>query len=169
MSAGHTIYLEELGLTPGDSVSYYARATDTDAVQGGKTVVERHLLRADSSVPEGLQAGAVAGPGGGGGGGGGNDVGQLSQQQKEIVAATFNVIRDKAKLSAEKYRENVVFLTLSQGKLKTQVDELIEKMKSRQVDQDERFKKIADLLSKASPEMGSAEADAAEAGSERRR
>ncbi len=62
--------------------------------------------------------------GGGGGGGGGNDVGQLSQQQKEIVAATFNVIRDKAKLSAEKYRENVVFLTLSQGKLKTQVDEL---------------------------------------------
>ena len=59
------------------------------------------------------------------------------------------MIRDKAKLSADKYRENVVFLTLSQGKLKTQVDELIEKMKSRQVDQDERFKKIADLLAKA--------------------
>ena len=33
MSAGHTIYLEELGLTPGDSVSYYARATDSDTVQ----------------------------------------------------------------------------------------------------------------------------------------
>ena len=46
----------------------------------------------------------------------------------------------------------LVFLTLSQGKLRGQVDELIEKMKSRQVDQDERFKKIADLLTKASPE-----------------
>ena len=37
VSAGHTIYLEELGLTPGDSVSYYARATDSDTVQS-KTV-----------------------------------------------------------------------------------------------------------------------------------
>jgi hypothetical protein len=158
VSAGHTVYLEELGLTPGDSVSYYARATDTDAVQGGKTTssdiyfVQIRPFRKDFK-PAQSQAQM------GGGGGGGNDVGQLSQQQKEIVAATFNVIRDKAKLSAEKYRENVVFLTLSQGKLRNQVDELIEKMKSRQVDQDERFKKIADLLSKASPEMGSAEAD----------
>ena len=156
VSAGHTIYLEELGLTPGDSVSYYARATDSD-VQAGRTVssdiyfVQIRPYRKDFK-PAQSQAQQ------GGGGGGGNDVGQLSQQQKEIVAATFNVIRDKAKISAEKYRENVVFLTLSQGKLKTQVEELIEKMRSRQVDQDERFKKISDLLSKAVPEMGTAEA-----------
>ncbi len=157
VSAGHTVYLEELELTPGDSVSYYARATDTDSVQGGKVTssdiyfVQIRPFRKDFKA---AQSQAQMG-----GGGGGNDVGQLSQQQKEIVAATFNVVRDRAKLSAEKYRENVVFLTLSQGKLRNQVDELIEKMKSRQVDQDERFKKIADLLSKASPEMGAAEAD----------
>ena len=131
-----------------------------------KDRVERHLLRADPAVQKDFKPAQSQAQGGGGGGGGGNDVGQLSQQQKEIVAATFNVIRDKAKLSAEKYRENVVFLTLSQGKLKTQVEELIEKMRSRQVDQDERFKKISDLLSKASPEMGTAEADTAQAGSE---
>ena len=142
----------------GRFVSYYARANDTDAVQGGKTTtsdiyfVQIRPFRKDFK-PAQSQAQM------GGGGGGGNDVGQLSQQQKEIVAATFNVVRDKAKISAEKYRENVVFLTLSQGKLRSQVDELIEKMKSRQVDQDERFKKIADLLPKASPEMGSAEGD----------
>jgi hypothetical protein len=158
VSAGHTIYLEELGLQPGDSVSYYARATDTDAVEGGKTAssdiyfVQIRPFRKDFK-PAQSQAQA------GGGGGGGNDVGQLSQQQKEIVAATFNVLRDRSKLSAEKYREDVVFLTLSQGKLRTQVNELVEKMKSRQIDQDERFKKISDLLSKASPEMGSAETD----------
>jgi hypothetical protein len=33
VSAGHTIYLEELGLKPGDFVSYYAKASDVDAVQ----------------------------------------------------------------------------------------------------------------------------------------
>src|SRR5437899_2731690 len=37
VSAGHTVYLEELGLKPGDVVSYYARATDNDSVQGSKT------------------------------------------------------------------------------------------------------------------------------------
>jgi hypothetical protein len=157
VSAGHTIYLEELGLTPGDSLSYYARATDTDSVQGGKTVSsDIYFVQIRPYRKDFKQAQSQAQ---GGGGGGGNDVGQLSQQQKEIVAATFNVIRDKAKLLPEKYRENVVMLTLAQGKLRTQVDELIEKMKSRQVDQDERFKKISGLLSKASPEMGSAESD----------
>src|SRR5258708_1029369 len=32
-----TIYLEELNLKPGDLVSYYAKATDSDRVQGAKT------------------------------------------------------------------------------------------------------------------------------------
>src|SRR5204863_2726691 len=34
LSAGHTVYLEELGLKPGAAVSYYARALDNAAVQG---------------------------------------------------------------------------------------------------------------------------------------
>ena len=68
--------------------------------------------------------------GGGGGGGGGQQVGQLSQQQREIVAATFNIVRDKAKTTAEKFRENVVFLNLAQAKLREQVEELRGKMNS---------------------------------------
>ena len=45
---------------PGDSVSYYARATDNDSA-GGEIGLEQPLLPAHSSVQEGLQAGAVAG------------------------------------------------------------------------------------------------------------
>src|SRR5205085_8947823 len=37
VTAGHTIYLEELGLKPGDFVSYYAKATDNDSVPGPQT------------------------------------------------------------------------------------------------------------------------------------
>ena len=102
VSAGHTIYLEELGLTPGDSVSYYARATDTDSVQAGKTVSSDIYFVQIRPYRKDFKPAQSQAQGGGGGGGGGNDVGQLSQQQKEIVAATFNVIRDKAKISAEK-------------------------------------------------------------------
>ena len=131
VSAGHTIYLEELGLKPGDFVSYYAKASDTDAVQGSKTTtsdiyfVQIRPFKKDYK-PSQSQAG-----GGGGGGGGGQQVGQLSQQQREIVAATFNIVRDKAKTKPEKFRENVVFLNLAQAKLRDQVEELVGKLKAR--------------------------------------
>ena len=37
VQAGHTIYLEELNVKPGDFVSYYAKATDNNGVDGAKT------------------------------------------------------------------------------------------------------------------------------------
>ncbi|MEQ1868767.1 MAG: hypothetical protein ABL961_01970, partial [Vicinamibacterales bacterium] len=37
VTATHTLYLEEMGLSAGDFVSYYAKAADNDAVAGAKT------------------------------------------------------------------------------------------------------------------------------------
>src|SRR5213594_472535 len=111
VSAGHTVYLEELGLKPGDVVSYFARATDNDAVQGPKTstsdiyFVQIRPFKKDFK-PAQSQAG---------GGGGNQDMGALSKAQKDVVAGTFNTVRDRAKVNAAKYRENVVFLTLAQA------------------------------------------------------
>ena len=159
VSAGHTIYLEELGLKPGDFVSYYAKATDTDVVQGPKVAtsdiyfVQIRPFKKDYK-PSQSQAG-----GGGGGGGQGQQVGQLSQQQREIVAATFNQVRDKAKTKPEKFRENVVFLNLAQAKLREQVEELVGKLKSRLGSVDPSYNKIAEILPKAVDEMKSAETD----------
>jgi Domain of unknown function (DUF4175) len=158
VSAGHTIYLEELGLKPGDFVSYYAKASDTDAVQGSKTTtsdiyfVQIRPFKKDYK-PSQSQAG------GGGGGGGGQQVGQLSQQQREIVAATFNIVRDKAKTKPEKFRENVVFLNLAQAKLREQVEELVGKLKARLGTVDPAYNKIAEALPKAADEMKAAESD----------
>ena len=131
----HDLVSEELRLVPGDSVPYYAEATDTDSVPSGRTVSSDIYF---VQIPPRLQgftpsrrrpAGAAAAVGG-------NDVGQPSQQQKEMtVAATFNVVRDKAEgPRGELSRERGVPSPLSQGKLKTQIEELIEKMRSRQVD-----------------------------------
>src|SRR3954451_18845871 len=158
VSAGHTIYLEELGLQPGDFVSYYAKATDTDAVQGAKTTTSDIYfvqIRPFKKDYKPAQSQAM----GGGGGGGGQQVGQLSQQQREIVAATFNIVRDKAKTKPDKYRENVVFLNLAQAKLREQVEELVGKLKSRLGAVDPKYNKIAEALPKAADEMKLAEAD----------
>src|SRR5260370_4843948 len=97
--------------------------------------------------------------GGGGGGGGGNQVGQLSEQQGESGGATLNTACDKAKMTAEKYRENTVFLTLAQAKLREQVEELSGKMNSRLDAVDPAFKAIADALPKAAAEMKTAESN----------
>lgn len=158
VSAGHTIYLEELGLKPGDFVSYYAKATDTDTIAGPKTAtsdiyfVQIRPFRKDYKP---AQSQAMAG----GGGGGQQNVGQLSQQQREIVAATFNAVRDKAKTKPEKYRENVVFLNLAQAKLREQVEELVGKLDARLGSVDQSFNNIAALLPKAAAEMKSAEGE----------
>src|SRR5262245_636759 len=156
VSASHTIYLEEMGLKPGDFVSYYAKATDTDSVAGAKTSTSDIYfvqIRPFKKDYKAAQWAAMRG----GGGCGGQSVGQLSQQQREIVAATFNAVRDKAKTKPEKYRENIVFLNLAQAKLREQVEELVTKLQSRLGSVDEGFNKLAEMLPKASSEMKTAE------------
>src|SRR5205823_14640719 len=157
VSAGHTIYLEELGLKPGDFVSYYAKASDTDGVSGSKTATsdiyfaQIRPFRKDYKPAQSQAQG--------GGGGGQQAVGELSRQQREIVAATFNIVRDKPKTKADKFRENVVFLNLAQAKLREQVEELVGKLKARLGAVDPSFNIIAEALPKAATEMKAAESD----------
>jgi uncharacterized membrane protein YgcG len=75
VTAGHTFYLEELNVQPGDFVSYYARATDNDAVQGAKPASsDLYFVRIRPFRKDYRQAQSQAGGGGGGGGGGGSGV-----------------------------------------------------------------------------------------------
>src|SRR3954469_1214180 len=158
VSGGHTFYLEELDVKPGDFVSYYAKAADNDAVQGSKPAMsDMYFVRVRPLSKEFKKAESNAG-GGGGGGGGGGQVGALSQQQRQIIAATFNINRDRKTMAADKLRENSTVIALSQAKLRDQVDGLVTRMNSRLVQQDPAFKKVADLLPQAVTEMKQAEA-----------
>ena len=60
VTAGHTFYLEELGVETGDSVSYL-RARGRQRLDRREDGVEQPVLPAHPAVQEGLQAGAVAG------------------------------------------------------------------------------------------------------------
>ena len=156
VTAGHTFYLEELNVQPGDFVSYYARAADNDAVNGAKRASsDLYFLQVRPLRKEFRRAESQ---GGGGGGGGNQEVGALSQQQRQIIAATFNINRDRKTMSADKLRENSTVVALSQARLREQVEGLVTRMNSRLVEQDPSFKKIADLLPQAVAEMKNAEA-----------
>ena len=156
VSAGHTFFLEELALVPGDFVSYYAQVADNNQAEDATPVksdlyfVQVRAFRKDFRAAE-SQAG------GGGGGGAGADPRALSQQQREVISATFNVIRDRDGYSAGEYRENLVFLTLAQGRLREQVESLVTRLNSRVVSPDPAFRAIAETLPKAMEEMRAAE------------
>ena len=159
VSAGYTFYLEELGVSAGDSVSYYARAADNDRVGApNSTTSDLYFLRIRPFDQDFRAALSMAGGGGGAGGGAGEQVDALSQQQRQIIAATFNVVRDRKTLSASQLRENLVVLSLAQARLREQVEGLVARMNSELVEPDPKFSKIAGTMPKAAVEMRAGEA-----------
>ncbi len=154
VTAGHTFYLEELGVRPGDFVSYYATAKDGDGVAGQKSSTsDLYFMQIrpfnKEFRPATSQGGAMGGSGG--------QVGALSQQQRQIISATFNVVRDRKTYSAEKFREHVVLIALAQARLREQVESLVQRMNSRLVGPDPSFSEIAEILPAAVVEMRAAE------------
>src|SRR5215831_14323646 len=86
VSAGHTLYLEEMSVKPGDSVSYYARATDGNTVSGAQQAMsDMYFIRVRALQKDFRKAQSQAG----GGGGGQNSVNALSEQERQIIAASF--------------------------------------------------------------------------------
>jgi len=152
--AGHTLYLEEFDLVPGDFISYYARGTDGNGVSGRQeATTDIYFMEVrpfDREFRQAEQAGAA-------GGGGGFDS-SLSQRQREVIAATFKMVRDRDDYSSEEYEENLTTLALAQGRLREQVERLVAQIQARGIVQlDSSFQAVAEALPKAAEAMGVAE------------
>jgi len=160
ISATYTFFLEEMSLQPGDVVSYYARAADNDAIQGPKTAasdmffLQIRAFRKDYRAAESqAQAEQQTNQGGSS-----NDPSALSDEQRRIVTATFNVVRDRPKMAADKFRQNSVFLTLAESQLRERVEALAAQIMARVGATDDSMKKVADSLGDAAKAMRGAEA-----------
>lgn len=157
VSAGHTFYLEELDLQAGGFVSYYARATDNDTVQGAKRATSDIYFMRIRPLSKDFKRAPSQASGGGQPGQQDDAAGNLSEQQRRIIAATFNVQRGRTAMTAEALRENATVVALSQAKLREQVEELVLRLNQR-LGGDPAFQKIIELLPKAITEMKTAEA-----------
>jgi len=151
--AGHTFFLEELGLKPGDLVSYYARARDNGANTGQEAKTDIYFMSVRPFDQTYKQA-----EGGGGGGGGADDPGELTERQRQVIAGTFKVDRDRKTTAPNQLRENFATLNLSQGRIREAVETLVRRMMERNITAiDTAFKVIADELPQAAKEMQVAE------------
>jgi len=156
LTAGHTLYLEEFDLQPGDVVAYYARARDTRRVgQPQMTTTDIYFL---DIRPFDWRYRQAEQQGGGGGGEPTMSPGELSRRQREIVAGTFNLVRDSLDYTADELQEHLTTLALSQGRLREEVETLVRRLEGRRVvELDSTFTTVADELPRAILAMEEAE------------
>ena len=155
--ATHTLFLEEMSLTAGDVISYYARASDNDQRPRPKTSasdIQFLTIRPFSREYKQNQQG------GGGGAGGEQEAnpGSLVQRQRDIVAATFKTERDRARTPAGDLRVDISTLHLSQGRLREELAALQRRVsRPAALAADTGLRILAEVLPKAGAEMTSAE------------
>ncbi|RMH14351.1 MAG: hypothetical protein D6701_11345, partial [Gemmatimonadetes bacterium] len=155
--AGHTLYLEEFELEAGDLVSYYAVARDNRTGGTSASVTSDIYFLQVRPFSVDFRQSDQAPPQGGGGGG--MPERALSELQKQVVAATFNVLRDRETTPADDYDEDVVSVRLAQQRVREQVETLVERMRARGLtDAEPQFQRIAEMLPEAVEEMQAAEA-----------
>ncbi len=156
VSAGHTLFLEEMDLEIGDSISYYAEAWD----RGRSKPVISDIYFLEIRPFDRNYKQAEQGGGGGMGGDGGFD-NTLSVQQKMIISATFRLVRDADEYSRKEMSENLTTIALMQGRLREQVGSLITRMGNRgqQLLEDEEFSQIIEFLQQAGTEMAVAQGE----------
>ena len=150
----HTLFLEELNLTPGDLVTYYAVARDGAGHEGSSDVYFLDVRPFSKNYKQAEQQGG----GGGGGGPQPDSPDGFVQREKDVVAGTFNWLRDSSTTAAKKRREDITTLTIAQGRLREDVSALAKRLVDRGVaTTDTTFAKIQKELETASTEMKSAE------------
>jgi len=147
-SGSATIALEDFKLSPGDLVSLYATSRDAHSIAR----TDMFFVQAEPFERRYSQSQE----GGMGGAGGDQDDNRISEREKEIIAATWNQIKDTSgdKSAAA---ENAGFLSGVQSKLRDQAHSLSDRMKARQLGgSSEEFKTFTADMDEAVKAMGPA-------------
>ncbi len=168
VSATHMFYLEELGgagisnlpspgggqlpppapesgLIPGDLISYYVVAEDAKR----ETRSDMYFINVqpyERRYSQSQQAGGMQG-------GQGQRQDEISRRQKEIILATWNLIKERDAddgREPEKLRESATMLSELQGTLMQQAQTLVQRTRARQITgADPKFAQFAEFLERA--------------------
>ncbi|HTC88548.1 MAG TPA: hypothetical protein VK686_09645, partial [Bryobacteraceae bacterium] len=144
-SGKYVLALEDYKLAPGDLISLYADAKDAR----NTTKTDIYFIQAEPYERNYSQA--QSGGGAGGMGGGGDDQ-QISQRQKDIIAATWNEYKNGSK-DKSVASDDAKFLAEQEEKLAAQAKSLADRMKARELDANPQFQAYAKEMTDASQSM----------------
>lgn len=150
----HTLFLEEMKLKPGDLITYNAIAKDGAGNVASSDVYFLEVRPFGKNYRQSEQQGG----GGGGGGGGGDNPSGFVARQREVVAGTFNWLRDSATTIDRKRREDITTINIAEGRLREEVAALSKRIVERAAERaDTNFKRVKIELDSAVVAMVTAE------------
>jgi hypothetical protein len=113
------IYLEDLGVKPGDFISYYVEAEDAQQ----KVATDLYFLEVRPFEEEFYRALSQ--------GGGGENAAGLSLSQKEIITATWKLEQSRNKISPEELQRSSKALAETQEALRESISNMAESVRLR--------------------------------------
>ena len=132
VSGNELIYLEDLGVEPGDFISYYLTLADNNAWEGPSEVIsDIYFLQVIPTDQEFRKSGMGGGQGAGGVQGGG-DSSALVSVQKDIISATWKLKNRRSQVSPEDFASDAEIISESQreatGRTRMSIDRLAERL-----------------------------------------
>ena len=148
--------MEERTLEPGDLIAFHARARDGDGASAQAASSDLYFIEVrpfDRSYRR-----ADGGGGGGGGGGGDQQQAGLAEQQRELVIALFNVLRDGIP-DADTETDRAGLFEQAQARVRDRVDAIVRRLGTRPVvEMNPGYRAMAEELPRASAAMVRVEA-----------
>ena len=156
VSGDELIYLEDLGVEPGDFVSYFLTLADNNGLEGPVEVIsDIYFLQVIPTDQEFRQSG------GGGGGGESADSSALVQIQKDIIAATWKLKNRQANVSPEEFASDAEIIAESQleatQRTRRSIDRLAERVSFSDASYDAAVENLSlaiDQMNQAADELG---------------
>lgn len=132
VSGSELIYLEDLGVEPGDFVSYFLTLADNNTLDGPNEVISDIYFLQVIPTDQEFRRNPGMGGGGGAGGGQGGDSSALVSIQKDIIAATWKLRNRQDKASPEEFSSDAEIIAESQreatGRARMSIDRLAERL-----------------------------------------
>jgi hypothetical protein len=149
-SGTYLLPLEEYSLSPGDLITYYGTARDAAS---NTTSTDIFFLQVRPFERNYTQSQTAAG----GGSGQSNQDTFLSEREKEVISATWNILHQKDHQTPDQLTEGAKVLSQVQRDLAEQADTLAGRIGKRELDSvNDEFSGLTDNLKKAVEAMGPA-------------
>ena len=151
-----TLYLEDLEIEPGDFLLYYLSARDNNRIGDGAEIVSDIYFLEVVPTEEAFRRASQQAGGGGGAGGGRRPVSALIENQKNIIAATWKLLKQRKDTSPAAFAENIATITDSQRQVMERATWSLRRLSERLSFSDKSYQRAVEHLQQAVTHMEAA-------------
>ena len=149
VTGNELIYMEDLGVEPGDFVTYYLTLADNNELRGPNEVIsDIYFLQVIPTDQEFRRAQGMSG-GQGAGGGQGGDSSALVSIQKDIIAATWKLKNRQSKVSVAEFVADAEIISASQREATVRARQSMDRREERLNFSDDSYDSAVENLSLA--------------------